>query len=279
MLDAVPPDLEESVDIQIQAENLKAAAAIYFAYQLEQMRLFQVVDQIVTLFGQELLPLTGNSLPARLIQYAATVPGRMTEAERRNLYASTFGARGGDALAEPNRHFNTLWLRFVSEVSDFARQQAAEQHRGARIAVTREQIRKAARDLGANLSRGGVSRFAAAELKDRIDEVRDILGDRELQNAFGVHDMWEVVDAINVKYLGGARNIQRHRTQGETGVVIIRWLAGKVALLDGADARIIAIEPAEPCSAADLELPEDWELVDACERWLALGSNAPEPAN
>ena len=56
------PDLESQTDVEIVKENLHAAQAIYFAYQLEEMRLFQVVERIVELFQQGQLPLgRGNA--------------------------------------------------------------------------------------------------------------------------------------------------------------------------------------------------------------------------
>ena len=39
------PDLESQTDVEIVKESLQAAQAIYFAYQLEEMRLFQVVER------------------------------------------------------------------------------------------------------------------------------------------------------------------------------------------------------------------------------------------
>ena len=55
------PDLESQTDVEIVKENLHAAQAIYFAYQLEEMRLFQVVERLVELFRQGQLPIGQGS--------------------------------------------------------------------------------------------------------------------------------------------------------------------------------------------------------------------------
>src|SRR5262249_51430833 len=151
------PDLEEDVDIEIQADNLKAVQAIYFVYQLEEMRLFQVVERIVELFRQGLLPLGRKSVGDKLFNYYKKAAERITENERRDLYLRLFGAPGGNPSIEPNRDFNELWLRFVSAVSSFTRQLTVEKllRNSVPLAVSPEQVRKAARDLGANLSRNG----------------------------------------------------------------------------------------------------------------------------
>jgi hypothetical protein len=55
------PDLETAVDTEIVRENVQAVQAIYFAYCLEQMRMFQVLERLAQLFQQELLPLGEGS--------------------------------------------------------------------------------------------------------------------------------------------------------------------------------------------------------------------------
>ena len=92
-------------DAQIVRENLHAMEAIYYAYMLEETRLFEVVDRIVVLSQRGLLPL-GRGVTAP--------PNRMTEQERADLYLRAFGAPGGDVDVDPNRDFSDLWLRFVS---------------------------------------------------------------------------------------------------------------------------------------------------------------------
>ncbi|HSC79576.1 MAG TPA: hypothetical protein VLC08_04420, partial [Chitinolyticbacter sp.] len=121
------PDLEESVDVEIVQENLHAVQAIYFSFMLEEARMFQVVERIVELFRQGLLPLGRGKAGDYLFRYYKSAGERITEAERRDLYMRAFGAPGGDPNGNmPNREFNELWLRFVSSVSNFARQISVE---------------------------------------------------------------------------------------------------------------------------------------------------------
>lgn len=276
------PDLEEAVSIEIQGENLKAVQAIYFSYQLEEMRLFQVVERIVELFRQGLLPLGRNSVGDKLFNYYKKAAEHITEGERRDLYQRCFGAPGGNPSSEPNRDFNELWLRFVSAVSSFSRQQTVERMLRSNLpmAVSQEQVRKAARDLGANLSRTGygMAWYAATDLQASIIEFRDILSDAELRSCFGARDMWQVIDQVNVNYLGGARNTHRYRTQSRAGAVIIGWIAKRVQLLANVAGPVIEIEQItnpQLRMASDgnkpMVDPSDWDLVNACEQWLAVG--------
>lgn len=276
------PDLEEDVDIEIQKENLHAVQAIYFAYMLEEMRLFQVVERIVEIFRQGLLPLGRGKVGDYLFNYYKKAAERITEAERRDLYMRVFGAPGGNPAGEPNRDFNELWLRFVSAVSSFARQNTVERmlRSSVPVAVSQEQVRKAGRDLGANLSRNGygIAYFAATELQNSILEFRDVLQDAELRNAFGARDMWQVIEAVNKNYLGGDRNTHRYRTQSRAGAVIIRWIANHVNRLSNVGGPVLYVDqlvnPALRASSAGnnpTQNPTDWDLVNACEQWLAVG--------
>jgi hypothetical protein len=281
-LEIMLPDLEESVDVEIVTENLHAVQAIYFTYQLEEMRMFQVVERIVELFRQGLLPLGRGAVGDYLFNYYKKAAERITESERRDLYMRVFGAPGGNPASEPNRDFNELWLRFVSAVSSFSRQVSVDRvlRTTLPMGVSQEQVRKSARDLGTNLSRNGygIAYFAATELQQSILEFRDILQNPELRNAFGARDMWQVIDQVNVNYLGGARNTHRYRTQSRAGAIIIRWIANNVQRLSNISGPVLQIEQilnpqlhAATSGANPTVDPSDWDLVNACEQWLAVG--------
>lgn len=286
------PDLEDAVDEEIIKENLYAIQAIYFSYILEETRIFQVVERIVELFrqgllplgrGQGLLPLGRGSVGDYLFNYYKKASERITETERRDLYLRCFGAPGGSAVGlEPNRDFQELWLRFVSAVSSYARQQQVEKllRSATPLPISQEEVRKAGRDLGANLSRNGygIAYFAATDLQQSIGEFRDVLQDTELRSSFGARDMWQVIDMVNVNYLGGARNTHRYRTQSRAGAVIIRWIANNADRLRSVSGPVIAAEQlvnaqvrAVYSSKTPMKDPSDFDLVNACEQWLAVG--------
>ena len=243
------PDLESQTDVEIVNENLHAAQAIYFAYQLEEMRLFQVVERIVELYQQGQLPL-GRGSAGQLLEQMWRSHQPQPESVRRNAYWRMFGvAPGGDARAgEPNSEFVSLWMRFISAVSAYACE-----HRAAALITPPTQanarVRNAARDLAANLSASGwgAAHFVAEQLTADIQRALDILGDSEVQQAFGARNTWQVIDNVNTTYLGGARNVARIRTKAQAGRCIFGWLAK----LD------------------QLSSQEDAKLVDAVEHWIA----------
>src|SRR5262249_41916518 len=153
------------------------------------------------LFQNGMLPLGKGNAGNTLYDYWKRSINRMTETERHNLYSRTFGFPGGDATAgTPNREFNDLWLRFVSAVSSFARQVTVENllRTNIPIPVSQQQVKKAARDLGQNLSLHGygIGYFAATELQNQIKEIITLLSDPDIRQAYGARDMWQVIDQV-----------------------------------------------------------------------------------
>ncbi len=278
--DIALPDLEEATDSEIVRENLDAAQAIYFAYQLEEARMPQVVERIVELFRAGLLPLSYGKTGDYLYSYYKKSSERITEGERRDLYMRAFGAPGGDpSMNQPNREFSDLWLRFVSSVSSFGRQLTVDRMFRSQIplSVSQEQVRKAARDLAASLSRNcyGIAYQFSKELKTLIIEYRDLLSDQEIRTSFGARDMWQVMDQVNANYLGGTRNSHRYRTQAKCGAIIIAWLALNHQRLTNRLGEVISTNaltnPQLRGSDRPMEDPTDWDLLQACEQLIAVG--------
>ena len=74
----------------------------------------------------------------------------------------------------------------------------------------------------------------------------EILNDRELQEAFGARDAWQVIERVS-RDLGGARNVARYRKQAEAARQIFDWLADYTA---GGGTK------------------DDAQVVSAAEQWL-----------
>jgi hypothetical protein len=271
------PDLETDADVEIVKDNLHAMQAIYFAATLEDLKFFQVMDKLVELFHQGMLPLGRGNAGFQIYKYWKKSSDRMTEVERRNLYARAFGFPGGDvSTGSPNREFQDLWFRFVSAVSEFNRQVSVDQLLRSPIpfGVSAEQARKSGRDLAANLSLYGygVAFFAATDLRDQIREILDIYRDEELRSAYGARDAFQVIDQVATLELGGARNSVRQRTMATAGATIIRWLARNIDKLTSIGHGLF-VDPSPngyDRKHQPMMEPTDRDLIDACEQWLAV---------
>lgn len=261
------PDLGPAADAEIVAENLQAVRAIYFAFQLEQMRAFQVVERVVELFEQGLLPIGKGAAADALRRYRA-VGDRLTAADRTQLYAHVLGAREGQAAGvEPNCEFKALWLRFIASVSMLARQPTLPAGLGPRWSAT---ARRAAQALAAHASAQAAGRLPAARrLAAETKALLALLDTPEIQQAFGARDMWQVIDRVSRDYLGGASNTHRYRTQAQAGNALLDWLAAHAQALQ------------QPAAAVGEPGFGDAALIAAAQQWLDAGgvqSNAADPA-
>jgi hypothetical protein len=269
------PSLDDDATVEIVQDNLKAMQAIYFSSMLEELRLYQVSDKLVELFNAGVLPFGKGKGGDLIFDYWRKSNERFTEVERLNLYARCFGFPGGEPMQSPNREFNDLWLRFVSAVSSYFRQVTVDSLLRAAIPapVTQEGLRKAGRDLAANLSLYGygVAYFAATSLQEQIKDIIEILQTDDVKSAYGARDMWQVVDQVASLELGGARNTVRYRTMAQTGATIIRWLGEHASQLSSFGNVIDETEVRRNIKSQNpMSDPTDRDLVDACEQWLAV---------
>jgi hypothetical protein len=275
------PDLEAQADVEIVGDNVRAMQAIHYSAMVEQMNMFAVVENLVTNFQNGLLPLGRGRAGDLLYAYWKKSLNRLSEVERRNMYARCFGLPGGDAsISNPNREFADLFLRFVSAVSQYVRQFTVDDLLRSNVPfrVNEEAVRKAGRDLAGNLSLHGygIAHFAAVELQSQIVDMIAILGDPEIKSAYGARDAFQVIDQVSALELGGAKNGIRYRTMATSGAIVIRWLAEHASvvaagygtpLLNMAEIRRPTPRPAGQKPTTN---PTDRDLVDAVEQWLAI---------
>jgi hypothetical protein len=264
---------------QILKDNILALQPAYFASMFEEMRAFQVVDKLVELFQNGVLPITRGKVGNALFKYWKETAIRVSENERRSFYSRTLGSVGGDSDS-PNREFNDLFMRFVSSVSWFVRQNNVDDLLRSKIpsAISQQQVRKAGRDLAANLSLHGygMAYFMATDLQKQVTDVINILSDQEIKNSYGARDMWQVIDQVAATELGGAKDSLRYRTMAAAGAIVIAWLANRAERLSaGTFEPILNIDeinnpPPRPNGAKATTQPNDSDLFNACEQWLAV---------
>ncbi len=273
------PDLEDLTDTNIVKENIRVMGPMIVSAMFEELKVYQVVDRIVEQFQRGMLPIGSGSAGRLLYNYWREAPNRMSEQERRDFQMITLGVPGGNPNSLVNRDFNDLWLRFVSSVSSFIRQNEVDSllRSSTPGAVSQQQVRKAARDLASNLTLHGygMAHYAARELQSQIKFMIDLLQDPEILGAYGSRDMWQVIDQVATYDLGGAKTSSRYRTLATCGTIITEWLAQNAKrvsrptgpLIDLAEVRNPQIVQG-PAHKATVN-PTDYDLVNACELWLA----------
>lgn len=272
------PDLEAATDIEVIPEHCRLMGSFIFASAFEELKAFQVVDKLVELSQRGEIPLMRGPAGTQLYNYWREAPNRMSEVERQNFYAMTLGLPTGQPGVGVNADFQDLWLRFVSSVSTLVRESRVENLLRSNIplAVNQQQVKKAARDLAHNMSsRGyGMAFYAAADLNKQINEIIQLLSNKELQRVFGATSPYDVIEQVAQTELGGARNSSKYRMLATSGAIITNWIADHAARLRDPtlpmiDLQNVAYPPARASGATAVSNPTDYDLVNACEMWLA----------
>jgi hypothetical protein len=272
------PDLEATTAFEVVADHCKLMGSFIFASAFEELKAFQVVDKLIEMSQRGELPLIRGTAGTQLYSYWRDAPNRMREDERQTFYAMTLGLPTGQPGVAVNSDFQDLWLRFVSSVSSLVRESRVDQLLRSALpaAINQQQVKKAARDLAVNMSsRGyGMVFYAAADLQKQINEMITLLQDPELRAAFGARDMWGVIDQVAQTELGGARNSSKYRMLATSGAIITSWMAKNVdrlrdPTLPMVDLREVENLPSRASGQTAVSDPTDYDLVNACEMWLA----------
>lgn len=272
------PDLEATTAFEVVSSHCKLMGSFIFASAFEELKAFQVVDKLVEMSQRGDLALVKGPAGTQLYSYWREAPNRMSESERQGFYAMMLGLPTGQPGVKVNTEFQDLWLRFVSSVSTLVREARVDAliRAATPMAVNQQQVKKAARDLATNMSLHGygMAFYAAADLQKQINDMIALLQDKELLAAFGSGDMWGVIDQVAQTELGGARNSSKYRMLATSGAIITSWIAQNTDRLRDptspmVDLGVVGNPPTRPRGQSAVSHPNDYDLVNACEMWLA----------
>jgi hypothetical protein len=279
------PDLEATTDQLAVEGHIRLFGPMIFASMFDELKAFQVVDHLMTMSQRGEISLIRGKAGTRLYNYWRQAPNRMSEMERQTFYAMTLGIPTGPPGVAVNVEFQDLWVRFVSSVSALVRENRVDQliRSALPVAINQQQVKKAARDLASNMSLYGygMAYYAAIDLQTQINEMIELLQDPDLRAAFGARDMWGVIDQVAQVELGGARNSSKYRTLATCGAIVTTWLANNVDRLRDPtrpmiDLREVENPPARASGHTATSHPTDYDLVNACELWLADSAMAED---
>jgi hypothetical protein len=232
------PTLETATDTEIVPENIQACGMMYAAYQLELAKLVPTLDLVSDLYDDGLIPIAFDGAGQALDDYRFTDYERISAAKRASYFARVFGMKGADVpkTVVPNAQFETLMLRFTSTVAEYERVRDLAQTWGQTGggpgttrpgAITAEHVRKAGRELAANLSLYGwaSAHTVARRLNGHIKQSLSILGMTQVQQAFGASNVWQVIERVCQQELKMTPNIVKYRTMADAGKKVLDVVA------------------------------------------------------
>jgi hypothetical protein len=187
-----------------------------------------VCDRLVELYLRGGLPVGATGEAAALLDaYWLGRAERLPEDARRDLYAHALGPG-----------FDHLLGRLAAALSEHEAHGAADDD----VAWAAQELRSA---VDAHVDEP--ARDAVPLLHAQLADALAILSQREILEAYGARDPWQLADHLSRLELGGTRDVARHQALAASGTVILGWLAE-----DGAGVTE--------------------EVVDAAQAWLAAAA-------
>jgi hypothetical protein len=252
---------------EIVPDNIRAVATIYMSYQLEQLQLIPAADRVVELSMAGLLPYTYDNRMRIIDEYAWSQTDRLNDVARYSQYSRALGASGGHVTQDviPNNEFSARLRHAVSSIANFAISYDTQKPLNDRS----EYVRKSIRDFAANASYYGWAGtfFVAERLRKHINDAIAILSLPQIQDAYGVTNMWQVIERVAQREFGMTVNVVKHRTLALEGQNIFDLVADKAHIWSGATGKTLFKVDAKD---SDLDQQETTRLFRSAQYILAV---------
>ena len=220
-------ELPPTVGSEADQAQLRAAAPLYLASELEAARLLPAVEMLAGLFASGGLSTDLGPAATLLNAFWRARKDRFSQPERRAFFARLFGANSGPSLADSAGRNTAFEMRMIDLTEALYK---LDEHPGfgsgaGPYEATR--LRTAASQLAANLipRSGGMTSFAARDILATTQEALTILKQASVQQAVGARSVWGAVRNLTERYLNEQVDISVHVTRGKSGVIVLAWLA------------------------------------------------------
>jgi hypothetical protein len=194
------------------AADLEPLGPFYLAYELELAGLLRTAELLAGLFASGSITAPLGAAAKQLAAFWQDRRNRLAPQERLELFQHVFEPPYFDRLL-------AAVMQTIASLGDHL--QVPDWHEAALLEQGGEQLIEF---LGSRA--GGMVSFAAHDITNTIDTALSFMRNPELLRAFGVRDLWELV-----QYAAGENGgttlaeLQRHVDLGKSGQVILSWLA------------------------------------------------------
>lgn len=244
--------------------GLQAAAALYFASELEQTGLVPAAEMFAGVYATGAFDRDVGAAGPMLLGVWRQRHQRFDRTERQAIFARLFGT-SGPVLATPggpgaNTEFEARLIDLAEAIYRLdqpAIPAGAIRHAGG-VAIA-----GAAERLIDNLAprTRGISTYAAAEIVTLIRQAVAIFSQRPVQAALGTATMWEAVGSATQRFLGERVDPDPHLRRGRDGQILLAWLSANATALAGG-------------VISDTEVSN--EVVAAAATWLQVSLSLAE---
>lgn len=229
------PYIEPDFDDSVIPSQLHAAAELYYIYQHERMKIFDVVDVLRRLFQLGKMRIQRGPGARGLYLLEKWKPLRYTKQDRMVAYrrAFNYGSSQAPAGAVVNRNFHRQMVGFMVSLSQYFRDMLiGEVIRGGQLIDQRPfgsigTIQRVGLDLRYALDRSTYGNIfsLAMETGHYLMTVLKLLDSPDIKKAFDANTKWDVVEIVSNRHLGGTAEPSQRAKMAESGRRILKFVA------------------------------------------------------
>jgi hypothetical protein len=229
------PVLVQDFDESVIQTQLHAAAELYFIYQHERMKVFQVAGALLRLFHDGRMRIQRGPGARALYLLEKHQPLRYRPRERQLAYRRVFNY--GQLPAPPGavvfRNFHREFVALVAAIAQYFRDLLiGEVIRGSqtlneRPFASQATIQRLGTDMRWQLDRATYGNILAltVEVGEYLKTILDALETPDIKKAFDANTKWDVIEVVSQRYLGGTGEISQRSKMADAGRLLLNFVA------------------------------------------------------
>jgi hypothetical protein len=227
----IVPDFDDA----IIPSQLHAAAELYYIYQHEKMKVFQVVDILRRFFKLGRIRIQRGPGARGIYLLEKWKPLRYTLRDRALAYKRAFNYGTGPVPsgAIVNKNFHSQLVAFITSLAQYFRDlQISEVIKGGPMLDQRPfgsvaTVQRLGIDLRYALDRSSYGNILALthEVGHYLKTVMQLVDSPDIKKAFDANNKWDVVEIISNRHLGGAAELSQRAKMAESGRRILQWVS------------------------------------------------------
>lgn len=229
------PRLKADFDESVVPSQIHAAAELYFIYQYERMKVFQVVNVLRHLFAIGRLKIQRGPGARGLYILEKWKPLRYSRRDRNIAYRRVFnyGTVPPPQGAVTNRNFHHQFVAFNSALAQYFRDQViGEVIRGSTVIGDRPfgtiaTVQRLGTDLRFAIDRASYGNVVAlvTEVGNYLQTCLDLLDAPDIKKGFDANSKWDVIEAVSTRHLNGMAELSNRAKMAEAGRRILQFIA------------------------------------------------------
>ena len=229
------PHIQPDFDDSIVPSQLHAAAELYYIYQHERMKVFQVLEVLLKLFHMGKMRIQRGPGARALYLVEKWKPLRYGKRQRMVAYRRAFNYGGvkAPAGAVVNLNFHRQLVAFMSVVAQYFRDlSVSEVIKGGPMLNQRPfgsvaTVQRIGLDLRYALDRSTYGNIFALTMETGhyLNSILKILDTPDIKKSFDANTKWDVIEAVCNRHLGGTSDPSQRAKMAESGRRILQFVA------------------------------------------------------